>query len=354
MWKVEQESTSTSHAILCLADPSTFTQRGDERNRKILLPRKYVAIRLHSHSGSGRRTGMAKRKTSSVDGPKQPSELLMARDEARSRIEERIQKGRELRSTVIRSHDHFEATQNEYYKWNSFNTELLNRIFTTGEFADEYTSWVGVGLISVNEPPLNEKVSDLVKDINGKIHRLDSIIERLELIPLVGSTPVTPGLQTPNTQLVRTNKVFIVHGHDELSKTSLEVLLREFGLEPVVLHRQADEGLTVIEKFEKHSDVGYAFIVLTPDEIAYLKADDVKDDAQRKKEKRARPNVIFEFGYFVGKLGRSRVCCLHTGDVSLPSDVNGMIYKKYVASVEEVALSIIKDLNASGYRITVA
>jgi len=117
------------------------------------------------------------------------------------------------------------------------------------------------------------------------------------------------------------------------------------------LHRQADEGLTIIEKFEKNSDVGYAFIVLTPDEIAYLKDEDSKPDEERKKEFRARPNVIFEFGYFVGKLGRKRVCCLYTGNVSLPSDVSGIIYKKYDKRIGEIEYSIIKDLRACGYEV---
>ena len=145
------------------------------------------------------------------------------------------------------------------------------------------------------------------------------------------------------------NKVFVVHGHDDLSKTSLEIFLNEIGLEPIVLHRQADEGQTIIEKFEKHSDVGYAFVLLTPDEFAYLASDSHLPENKRKLESRARPNVIFEFGYFVGKLGRNRVCCLYTGDVNLPSDVNGMIYKQYQNSVEESAYSIIKDLKAAGY-----
>ena len=147
------------------------------------------------------------------------------------------------------------------------------------------------------------------------------------------------------------NKVFIVHGHDEVAKTSLEVFLQEIGLDPVVLHRQADEGQTIIEKFEKHSDVGYAFILLTPDECAYLATQADSGDEERNTEFRARPNVIFEFGYFVGKLGRSRVCCLHTGSVSLPSDVSGMIYKGYSSSIEEVAYSIIKDLKTAGYKL---
>jgi len=61
--------------------------------------------------------------------------------------------------------------------------------------------------------------------------------------------------------------------------------------------------------------------------------------------------VIFEFGYFVGKLGRPRVCCLYKGDVTLPSDIDGLLYKKFNKSVEEVAYSITKELRASGYRL---
>ena len=145
--------------------------------------------------------------------------------------------------------------------------------------------------------------------------------------------------------------MFIVHGHDHAFKTDVENFLREIGLEPIVLHKKPDEGQTIIEKFEKHSDVGYAFILLTPDEIAYTIDQDSAEDSRRKKEKRARPNVIFEFGYFVGRLGRNRVCCLHKGDVSLPSDLSGLLYKKIDKSVESEGLSILKELKAAGYQI---
>jgi predicted nucleotide-binding protein len=146
-------------------------------------------------------------------------------------------------------------------------------------------------------------------------------------------------------------RVFIVHGHDDKSKSELELLLSELGLEPIVLHRQPDEGRTVIEKFEKYSDVGYAFILLTPDDISYSAADISVIDSERRKEYRARPNVIFEFGYFVGKLGRGNVCCLYTGDTTLPSDVHGVLYKKFVSSIEEVAYAITKELKAKNYQL---
>ena len=148
------------------------------------------------------------------------------------------------------------------------------------------------------------------------------------------------------------NKVFIVHGHDQGLKTDVERFLHEVGLVPVVLHREADEGATIIEKFEKHSDVGYAFILLTPDEISYTVDQIAKSDSERNVEYRARPNVIFEFGYFVGKLGRNRVCCLHKGAVVVPSDLNGLVYKKLNESIDSQAYSIIKELKAAGYKIS--
>lgn len=147
------------------------------------------------------------------------------------------------------------------------------------------------------------------------------------------------------------NKVFVVHGHDEQAKLQTEAVLHELGLEPVVLHRMADQGQTILEKFEKHSDVGFAVVILTPDEIAYLASDEQSPEEKRRKERRARPNVIFEFGYFVGRLGRSRVCCLYRGDVAIPSDLHGLLYKKFNHHVEEVAYQLIKELKTAGYRV---
>jgi predicted nucleotide-binding protein len=144
------------------------------------------------------------------------------------------------------------------------------------------------------------------------------------------------------------NRVFVVHGRDDLAKNELERLLREMGLDPVVLHRQPDGGKTVIEKFEQHADVGFAFILLTPDEYAYLAEEHEKPSHERTVEARARPNVIFEFGYFIGRLGRERTCCLYRGDVQLPSDLSGIIYKRFERSPEEAAWSISGSLRPLG------
>ncbi|AZE16528.1 hypothetical protein C4K09_2067 [Pseudomonas chlororaphis subsp. aureofaciens] len=282
-----------------------------------------------------------------------PLKLIQSRDEAKGRLGERIEKGLELKQRKVDTREAYDLLLKGYQKWDAFNNELLKQLFSTNELAKEY-SYLGIASIAMREPSLGEKIADIFKKVDNKIHRIDSIIERIELIP-IDETKVSDSIKPSDIateKQPRTKKVFVVHGRDEIAKTSLEVFLHEIGLEPVVLHRQADEGMTVIEKFEKHSDVGYVFILLTPDEVAYLANEDKKPDSERNKEFRARPNVIFEFGYFIGKFGRSKVCCLYTGNVSLPSDLNGIIYKKFDRSIEEIAYSVIKDLKASGYAIS--
>ena len=93
--------------------------------------------------------------------------------------------------------------------------------------------------------------------------------------------------------------------------------------------------------------------MLTPDEIAYTIKQDKLSDSEREKEKRARPNVIFEFGYFVGRLDRNRVCCLYKSNVELPSDLGGLLYKKIDDKVSTQAYEIIKELKAAGYQIRI-
>ena len=117
-----------------------------------------------------------------------------------------------------------------------------------------------------------------------------------------------------------TKEIFIVHGRDDAAKETVARFLDRLGLSPVILHEQPNQGRTIIEKFEHHAQVGFAIALLTPDDVGAL-----QEDASNLKP-RARQNVIFEFGYFIGRLGRERVCALTKGDIELPSDYDGVIY----------------------------
>jgi predicted nucleotide-binding protein len=136
-----------------------------------------------------------------------------------------------------------------------------------------------------------------------------------------------------------TSKVFVVHGHGG-GEHAVAGFLRKLGLEPVILHEKANEGRTIIEKFEAHSDVGFAVVLITPDDIGGL-----KDGPQRP---RARQNVILELGYFVGRLGRKKVCPLIESDVELPSDVLGVAWVG-LDKHEGWHMKLAKELQAAGY-----
>lgn len=150
------------------------------------------------------------------------------------------------------------------------------------------------------------------------------------------------------TQIKKTlsRKVFIVHGHDESAKNEIEIFLKENHLEPIVLHRQTDGGNTLIEKIEKYSDVAYAIVIITPDDTVIGSGPSVSKISSQ--EGRARQNVIFEWGYFLGKYGRERVCCVYKQGVVLPSDLSGLVYKPFQHSIEEVKYSLLKELQAVG------
>jgi predicted nucleotide-binding protein len=132
------------------------------------------------------------------------------------------------------------------------------------------------------------------------------------------SPQTTPSTTQPNRSGSR--KVFIVHGHDEAARETVARFLTNLGFEPVILHEQSNRGRTLIEKFVANSDVGFAIILLTPDDVGG-KADDTQ------MRKRARQNVVLEWGYFIGSLGRGRVCALMKSDVELPSDILGIVWE---------------------------
>lgn len=115
-------------------------------------------------------------------------------------------------------------------------------------------------------------------------------------------------------------KVFIVHGHADSLIGAVKSLLSEQGLEPIVLREQPNLGRTIIEKFEQNADVGFAVVLLTADDVGFLKSN------PGGKELRARQNVVLELGYFMGAHGRGRVAALVEPGVAKPGDVDGLVY----------------------------
>ena len=139
------------------------------------------------------------------------------------------------------------------------------------------------------------------------------------------------------------NRVFVVHGRDLGAKETVARCLTKLGLDPVILHEQPNTGRTIVEKFESFSDVGFSVILLTADDFGRLKAEEILQPS-------ARQNVIFEFGYFVGKIGRGRVCALMEAGVEKPSDLDGVVYVR-LGLDDAWTMQLVKELKAAGYDV---
>lgn len=137
------------------------------------------------------------------------------------------------------------------------------------------------------------------------------------------------------------DKVFIVHGHDGELKQEVARIITSLGLQPIILHEQPNGGGTVIEKFERESDVGYAVILFTPDDFGGS-----QDDSNVLQ--RARQNVVLELGYFIGKLGRKRVCVIVKDNIEKPSDIHGVVWLDYGSHWK---VDLAKELKHAGYGI---
>lgn len=127
-------------------------------------------------------------------------------------------------------------------------------------------------------------------------------------------------LKPKNTVATSSTKdVFIIHGHDSTLEQEVVKYIFDLGLNPIVLHEQPNKGRTVIEKFESHATMsGYAIALFTGDDLGGKDKDTLKP--------RARQNVVFEFGFFMGHLGRAKTAILYGSDVEKPSDWEGIVY----------------------------
>jgi len=149
----------------------------------------------------------------------------------------------------------------------------------------------------------------------------------------------TPALEVvPHSK----TKIFIVHGHDDGLKNEVALFVQRLGIEPIILHEQANRGHTIIEKIEANSDVGFAIVLYTPCDMGRV-------SSSKEEKPRARQNVVFEHGYFVAKLGRENVVALNKGYVEVPNDLSGMIYTSYDQNTWK--RDIAHELHHSGYNI---
>ena len=186
-------------------------------------------------------------------------------------------------------------------------------------------------------------VQRYVRQYDASLAALAEEIERdPEFLGVVGPVVTPATAKTPT--IIDSRKVFVVHGHDETNTMKLTTMLRErFKIDPVVMNAAAGQGRTLIEKFEDLAEhCAFAFVLVTPDDSVRTTGGEYAQ---------ARPNVVFELGWFFGRLGRNRVVLLFKEGTQIHSDLDGVSRIQFIRSVEEKIAEIERELTAASIPI---
>ncbi len=228
---------------------------------------------------------------------------------------------------------------------NGYDAVVIDVMMPYGEFFDSFETAGGfkTGIALANEMRDSQPGAILIALTNSTDADVEAWFSRDNL-----AYCCKRGLEPDDFAAVVWNKIqgtvempqiFIVHGHDREALLSLKNYLQNVLKypEPIILAEKPSKGMTLIEKFEHYAkDSDVVFALFTPD--------DFKDHPTS--PGRARQNVVFEYGYFLGMLGRrsGRVFLLHKQPTDIPSDLRGVIYIDITTGIEESGEQIRREL----------
>ena len=221
---------------------------------------------------------------------------------------------------------------NEYMKWNEKSYRFLNQIFN--ENSEQTYKYAGIIFECYNS------YSDCIpsKTFNDAKKAMNSLLEIF--IEEIEELDEKTQIYKDKSMEIDKSKVFIVHGHDEGLKYEVAHFIGKLNLEAIILEEQANNGMSIFEKIERYSNVGFAIILYT--------ACDIGGKDKESLQSRARQNVIFEHGYLCGKIGRENISFLKKGDIEIANDLSGLVY---IEKSDNWKMELVKNMKASGYDI---
>lgn len=238
-------------------------------------------------------------------------------------LKTRIELGNDLFNRNLNTIEEIEDLTLDFSSWDDINRELIKYAFQdpNNEHFEKYkglNSYAGIEdafnrNINTNHPKY--KLDLLKKKIKNSIRFLNQLDQKLAILPTSKKIRTYATLKQNYT-----NQGFIVHGHNNALKLEVARFIeKQLKKDAIILHEQANRGKTVIEKFESYSTVDFAIALWTNDDLGKAKNN-------KKLNPRARQNVIFETGFFIGKIGREKVIILHENEIEIPSDYSGVVY----------------------------
>lgn len=316
-------------------------------------------------------------KTDSSPKPK------VQREEAIRRIREQIEIGRTIRDTKMFSMMDLDNAQERRTEWLEDQMQMLSLLFNDSFLEEEINTDISSDINNAITFGLKEKY--FKDDINQQIGRLESFLERLkqdggedfvkesmrqeqlmELLPKEvqpGAGPAagkpsrvkltrweplkeSPSSEKPSqgevpkktphgkrpsreeppssmisnkSQLPESN-ILLIHGEDGPAKGFVLEFIKKLGLRPLTVHEQTNGSKDLIEKFRDISTIHFAIVLIPPHDAT------IPEDKRGERRARLIQDIVFEFGYVVGKLGHERVCALCQEGKEIPLDYPGVVF----------------------------
>jgi predicted nucleotide-binding protein len=266
-------------------------------------------------------------------------------DEVSARILEAIAAGGEILAMQPLGEQPIAEFRERYLGWEARVSAMLDAAFEKSggfmvsgpkeEFAATALSLLDLKISGTSIPAA--RVPEVQSDVREKMRVLRSIVERLDLYAPMEVEPAARSFAAGAP-------IFLVHGHDlarrEVVRRFLETVTDRAVL---VLADQPNKGHDLLGKLLGNAQSACFAVVL-------LTADDIGGPAASPTKPRARQNVVFELGLFIGMLGRDRVAALYEPDVEIPTDFSGVAY--IAVQGESWQVELARELKAAGIEVS--
>jgi predicted nucleotide-binding protein len=223
--------------------------------------------------------------------------------------------------------------KNEYMKWNEKSLRYLSRIF--GENSEQSYKFVDIQFECNNNYGDCTHLETFICAKKAMKSLLEVFIEEIQELDEVEQV-----LNKENNLKIDKSKVFVVHGHDSGLMNEIARFIEKLDFEPIILDEQVSNGMSILDKIEKYSNVGFAIVLYTECDIGGKDKETLQS--------RARQNVVFEHGYLNARIGRENVVVLIKGDVEKPNDISGLVYIK---TSDNWKIKLSREMQESGYNI---
>lgn len=142
-------------------------------------------------------------------------------------------------------------------------------------------------------------------------------------------------------------QVFLVHGENDTMRNTVVAALQKMGIEPILSNSGMNAAKTVVQKFIDYPNVSFAAVILCPDDLGRR-----KNQPPENSRPRPRPQITFELGFLIGKLGRNRVFVLQPDDkeFELPTNYFDVIYTPF-DTTGRWQFDLIRTLKACGFSV---